>query len=130
MRVYTVHLRRHGLNPDRDLVLVKEGFCWPACFFSLFWALWLGLWAVALILLAAEVALTVGLPLIGADTTVQAIISIALAAVVGMLANDLRRWTLRRRSFVPQGVVLGNDRWSAERRFLDERPDVVRAMAS
>ncbi|MBI2584926.1 MAG: DUF2628 domain-containing protein, partial [Rhodospirillales bacterium] len=34
MRLYSVHLRRHGLDPDRDLVLVKEGFSWPAFLLS------------------------------------------------------------------------------------------------
>ena len=34
MRLYSVHLRRHGLDPDRDIVLVKEGFSWPAFFIT------------------------------------------------------------------------------------------------
>ena len=33
------HIRHSGLDPDRDVVLVKEGFSWPAFFFSGFWGL-------------------------------------------------------------------------------------------
>jgi hypothetical protein len=61
MRVYTVHIhpRRRdadGLG-DRDVVLVKEGFCWPALFFSVIWAIWKGLWLVALLFLLLQAAL-------------------------------------------------------------------------
>ena len=44
MRVYTVHMRRPALDPDADFRLVKEGFSWPAFFFSFLWALWSRLW--------------------------------------------------------------------------------------
>ena len=47
MRLYSVHLRRHGLDPDRDIVLVKEGFSWPALLFSFLWALRHQLWLAA-----------------------------------------------------------------------------------
>ena len=52
MRVYTVHLRRHGLMPERDLVLVREGFSWWAFLFTSLWALWHRMWWEALGLFA------------------------------------------------------------------------------
>ena len=130
MRVYTVHLRRHGLDPYRDLVLVKEGFSWPAFFLSAVWALGLGLWPVVLILVAVEAALAGLLAVSGADPAASAILSLSVAVVFGTIGNDLRRWTLRRRGFVPEGVVLGEGRWAAERRFLEGRADVARAMGT
>ena len=45
--VYTVHMRRPALDPGTRLRLVKEGFSWPAFFFSFVWALWSRLWLVA-----------------------------------------------------------------------------------
>ena len=125
MGIYTVHLRRQGLDPDRDLVLVKEGFCWPAFFFAILWALWLRLWRVALILIAAEVVLGVAMVLAGADSVTQGIGSAGLAAIIGFLANDLRRGTLGRRGFVQVGVVCGGDRETAAHRFLHEQPDLA-----
>ena len=116
MRFYTVHLRRHGLDPDRDLVLVEEGFCWPAFLFSVVWALWYRLWLVALILVLAIVAIFVLV------VTVAGPASAGLALVIGFVANDLRRWTLKRRGFVETGVVTGRDRDAAERRFLEGDP--------
>ncbi len=47
--IYTVHVRGRG-RADDDVVLVKDGFSWPAFFFSLIWALWHRLWFFALIM--------------------------------------------------------------------------------
>ena len=44
MKIYSVHDRPGSLAPDRDVVLVKEGFCWPAFFLTALWALWHRLW--------------------------------------------------------------------------------------
>ena len=52
MRVYTVHACPSGAE-DRDLILVKEGFCWPACLFDFFWALYHRAWKPFLLLVAA-----------------------------------------------------------------------------
>ncbi|HAD86887.1 MAG TPA: DUF2628 domain-containing protein, partial [Rhodospirillaceae bacterium] len=48
MRVFTVHIRRHALDPDKDVRLIKEGFSWPAFLFSFLWALWNRMWWTAL----------------------------------------------------------------------------------
>ena len=67
MRLYPLHLP--AIKPGRvlpdgcrlhhqmaDMVPIKEGFCWPALFFSLFWSIWHRLWLVALGLIATNLA--------------------------------------------------------------------------
>ena len=125
MRLYTVHLRRHGLDPDRDLAAVKEGFCWPAFFFSILWALWNGLWLVGLVLLAAQAVVGGAVALLGLDPLSQAAVSLGLALIIGMLANDLRRWTLSRRGFDEAAVVAGGDADAALGRFLEDAPELA-----
>jgi hypothetical protein len=121
MRLYTVHLRRHGLDPDRDVVLVKEGFCWPSLLFGPLWALWHGLWLVAAGLAAIELvvaAVSTGLAL---EPFAKTVVAAAVSVGVGFVANDLRRWTLARRNFELVSVVSGDTVDSAVRRFLDGR---------
>ena len=130
MRLYTVHLRRHGLDPDRDLVAVKEGFCWPAFFFSVLWALWNGLWLVGLALLVVPAMVGGAIALLGLDPLSQGAASLGLAVIIGMLANDFRRWTLRRRGFSETAVVAGGDADAALRRFLDDMPDLAADLRS
>ena len=42
--IYPAHGRGRGRD-DEDVVLIKDGFSWPAFFFSLIWALWHRLWS-------------------------------------------------------------------------------------
>jgi len=122
MRHYTVHLRRHGLDPDRDLVLVKEGFSWPAFFFSVLWALWHRLWLVAGIFFLIQLAMSLVLAVWTLDPVSASAVSVGAALIFGYAANDLRRWVLGRRGFVETAVVAADGRDGAERRFLDDEP--------
>ncbi len=122
MRLYTVHVRRHGSDADSDLVLIKEGFCWPAFFLGPLWALGHRLWLAAPVLLVAGLALGgVGMAL-GLDGLSQGAVAAGFAAIVGFVANDLRRRRLARRHFTLAAVVSGAGREAAERRFLDGEP--------
>jgi hypothetical protein len=125
MRIYTVHLRRQGLDPDRDIVLIKEGFSWPAFLFSAAWALWHRLWLAALALLVGEAAVSAGALALGFDPGSQTAVSLGFAVLVGLVANDLRRWSVARNGFVEVSVVGGRDLDAAVRRFLDYNPRVV-----
>jgi hypothetical protein len=55
----------------------------------------------------------------------QSAVSFALALVFGIFANDLRRWTYGRRGYLLVDVVGGGDLEEAERRLLDEKPDLA-----
>ncbi len=125
MRLYTVHVRRHGPDAKSDLVLIKEGFCWPACFLLPLWALWHRLWLVALVLLVAEVALSGAALLLRLDGLSQAAVSVGFAVIVGFVANDLRRRALERRRFTFAAVVSAGGVEDAERRFLDGEPELA-----
>jgi hypothetical protein len=125
MKVFTVHTRPGGLDPDRDVVLVKEGFSWPAFFFSLVWALWCRLWLVALGIFLIEVAANGLLAALGADPPTQAALSLGLAAALGVIGNDLKRWTLGRRGYIESDIVAAPDGDAAEGRFFDGRPDIA-----
>ncbi|MFO1120304.1 MAG: DUF2628 domain-containing protein, partial [Rhodospirillales bacterium] len=110
---------------ERDIRLVKEGFCWPAFFFSIIWALWCRLWLAAAGILAAELVLRGVLELLGADALTQGVISFAFAMLLGVLGNDIKRWTLFRSGYLQVAVVTGSNRDAAERRFWDDRPSLA-----
>ena len=118
MRIYTVHERAVVAGQDRDAVLVKEGFSWPAFLVAPLWALhhrqWLGLvaYAVAVTLL--------GLAAEGADLVEASELALALgfAILVGASANDWRRRTLAREGYGLAGVVAAPDLEAAEERWF------------
>ncbi|MBL6946868.1 MAG: DUF2628 domain-containing protein [Rhodospirillales bacterium] len=120
MRVYTVHYRRDIAGAD--FVLVKEGFCWPAFFVSVFWALWHRMWLVAGAIVAVSAAIGLVAAAFGVDPLSDAAISLALALLIGLFANDIRRWVLDRRGFSDEGVVVGDNEDAALERFLAKSP--------
>ncbi len=119
MRIYTVHYRPDG---GGDIVLVKEGFCWPAFLVGPLWALWHGLWVVALGFLALILLLGGAGAAFALDAVTAAALSVGAATAIGGTANDLRRWTLERRGYSEEGVAMGFGEDAALRRFLNNTP--------
>jgi hypothetical protein len=116
-KVYTAHVRGRG-RADSDIVFVKDGFSWPAFFFTVLWALWHRLWLFALIVLAGGSAIGLVGDLLELDPLTDAAIGLAWAVLVGYEANDARRRALSRRDFDFEDIVLGQDLSQAEHRFF------------
>lgn len=119
MRLYSVHLRDYGRRTDRDLVLVKEGFSWMAFLFTVIWALAHRMWWVAMAVFALFVLIGSALVALGVGETTDGLITLALMVGLGMVGNDLRRWTLARADFQEVAIVSGKNAEDATRRFLD-----------
>lgn len=130
MRIYSVHLRRHGLDPDRDIKLVKEGFSWPAFFLGALWALWHRLWVPAAIIFVAYISVGLASAKAGLDPFSQISLFLGLAVIVGYVAGDLRCRKLAQLGFAFGGVVQGQDSDLALYRYLDNTPDMAAELRS
>ena len=119
MRVFTIHLRQTALSPDRDAVLVKEGFSWPAFVFTFVWALWVRMWWPAIVLFTVIVLAGWGIRQLGMGEEVEGIASLLVALAIGLVGNDLRRWWLDRQGYAEVAMVSGKNAEDATRRFLD-----------
>jgi hypothetical protein len=126
MKSYTVHLRQNNQASDNDIVLVEEGFCWSAFTLSLTWTLWHRMWWVALGLVGVYLIVNGIIYLLGMDTLAMCFLSIGTLVLFGLLANDLRRWSLARVGFLEKGVVLGDNQDKALARFLDDTSEIAR----
>lgn len=120
MRLYSVFLRKHGIAPDKDLVLVKEGFSWPAFLFTFLWALWLRMWWPAVGLFAVVVLVSLAASHLVVPEAYESLISLSLVIAIGFVGNDIRRWWLEQREFTEVAVVSGRNSEEAMRRFLDD----------
>ncbi len=123
MQIYTVHDRPGSLAPDRDAVLVKEGFCWPAFFLTVLWALWHRLWRAFVLLLAVVLGLEAALYFAAADDITTTAARLGYALIVGFGANDWHCHGLFLRDYRPLGVVAATGREAALRRYFDLQPD-------
>lgn len=123
MRVYTVHLgpvpEDAPAGGERDMVLVKEGFSWPAFFFSVLWAVSRGMWLTAVLLFLASALLGWAVEALALDAESESAVTLAFFALVGSFANDWRRAALERRGYEEVGVVAAPGLEAAEHRAFD-----------
>lgn len=129
MRVYSAHIRRGGLDPDRDIVLLKEGFCWPAALFAPAWGLWHGLWMTAIIWGAVVIAPVIAVTAFHLDHGFVGWLVFGAGLIAGFVGNDLRRAALTRNGFAFEDVVAGEDRFVAEYRFFERHPALAADIA-
>src|SRR5262245_44909001 len=122
MRVYTVHLQPGSVPPGSDAVLVKEGFCWPAFFIGIIWALWHRMWLTAILFVLVMLALEAVTQLLALNPPTSGALSLATALLIGWGANDLRRRSLARRGYDAMGIVAATTEDAAARRWFDLNP--------
>ena len=123
MAVYTVHappLKPHTSNPDPErFAFVRDGFWLSAFLFGPLWMLRHRMWLVLLGYIVVTVALEAALRGLEAPTGARIMVGILLAWLIGFEAPTLRRFNLARRKWTNVGVIVGDDRENAERRFFD-----------
>ena len=119
MKSYTAHLK-----PGHAPVLVREGFSLGAFLFGPFWLLRHRAWIPGILLLVALVVLRAAFP-----TGVVAIVGLGIAAIIGLVGQDLRRWSLERRGYTMAHVLAARDGETALGRLLTFRPDVAASFA-
>ncbi|MDP6690665.1 MAG: DUF2628 domain-containing protein [Alphaproteobacteria bacterium] len=119
MRLYTVQHRPNDTEEmDPDVVLIKEGFCWPALFMPIIWLLYRkqfwGLLAYLLLMIGFSVLIYV----VGLGESAILLLSLVLALLVAAQANDWRRWRLSRRGYELVTVVAAGSLRQAEETFF------------
>ena len=63
---------------------------------------------------------------LGMDALAIFFLSIGTLALFGLMANDLRRWSLMRDGFFETGVALGDNQDKALDRFLGDTSEIIR----
>lgn len=107
-----------GDYSNGNIVLVKDGFCWPALFFTPFWLIFRGMWlilvfyiGISMIFWAVENA-----GYISPDVAFWA--QFGLSVLFAFEANFLRKWTMQRGNYRHIGVSLGRNLQEAEVSFF------------
>jgi hypothetical protein len=123
MSIYTVHeppLRAGAAAPEPDrCVFIRDGFSFWAFLFGPLWMLRHRMWLVFVLYVVIALVLE-GLVAVASNSdALIAMIGLLIAFWVGLEAATLRRFTLRQSGWRDVGVISGEDREAAERRFFD-----------
>ena len=118
MKTYSVQTLPWSSASDSDVVMIAEGFNWPAFIFAPFWALWHGMWRTAIALLVIAAALGGVGALAGLAPDSVSVIQFLVHIGLGLWGNDLRRAALARRGYVERAVVAGRNAVEAEHHYF------------
>ncbi|GJD47369.1 hypothetical protein OPKNFCMD_0075 [Methylobacterium crusticola] len=118
MTTYTLHMADEddpGAPEALDRArLVRDGFVWPAFWFTALWFFWHRLWLAGLLVLLAEVAAWGAGLLLGLSPGAGFAIALLLSWLIGLEASSLRRWTYERRGRPIRDAVTAADAREAE----------------
>jgi hypothetical protein len=124
MPTYTVHepppRQGEAVSAPERFVFVRDGFYFWAFALAPLWLLAHRLWLAFAIYLVVNGLLGAGFILIGAPPTLQVLVSLPIALLIGFEASAIWRWTLARRRWKTLGFVVGEDTEMAEQRFYAE----------
>jgi hypothetical protein len=124
MPTFTVHepppKKDEGASAPERFLFVRDGFHFWAFLLAPVWLLVHRLWFILFCYLVVTIALAVGLKLMGAPSSAEAIVMLLIALLMGFEAPSLWRWNLQRRKWRTLGFVVGEDAEMAERRFYAE----------
>jgi len=123
MSIYTVHeppLRASAAAPEPErYVFARDGFSFWAFLFGPLWMLRHRMWLVFVLYVVISFVLEGLVAVVGASDAGIGAVGLLISLWVGLEAAMLRRFTLRRRGWRDVGVISGEDREAAERRFFD-----------
>ena len=125
MPTFTVHAPQPGRTNDalrapEQFVFVRDGFHFWAFVLAPLWLLLHRLWLALLIYLVGYGALSFGFAFGRVSSSIQLIVALLIALLMGFEASSIWRWTLNCRGWATLGFVVAEDAETAERRFFAE----------
>ncbi len=115
-------------NAVGDIKAIKQGWCWPAFFFDIFWAMVSNLWGILGVLLIAFVVMNFFMGLFRVGQNGEAVIGIAAIVakiVFGVNGNKWREGKLLSKGFELKQIVMAASRGKAVALFKQNKEGVV-----
>ena len=108
------------LQPEREPVLIRDGFALGAMLFGPFWLLAHRAWVPAVLSLATYAMVQALMP-----PVVSMVLVPASMLLHGLSGNDMVSWGLERRGYLLAHIVAARSEAEAFVRLLTERPDLI-----
>lgn len=108
----------NGDYANGNIVLVKDGFCWPALFFTPFWLVFRGMWLVLVFYIGLSMIFWAAENSGYISSDIVFWVQIGLSVLLAYEANFLRKWSLLRANYRHIGVSLGDNLKQAEVNFF------------
>ena len=112
-------------NSENKVKAVKDGFSWPAFFFSIFWLFVRGLYLYGFILVIATLIIAFLIPIIFTKITEQYfsfilnLFGIGMSIFLGIIGNRLQVNLLEKKGYKIVMNTLAHDSWQALKIFYN-----------
>lgn len=116
MKSYSVFLKKNKSEKITDVILLREGFSWPAFCFSNLWFLYQKMWREFLALSLINLIFAILLSTLSSFDKI--FLEISLVFVVAINGNYWLAEHLKRKGYEFSGIVFGEDMIVAKIRFL------------
>jgi hypothetical protein len=120
--IYTVHARAEPLSSLKALDetrFVKDGFSWPAFFFSWLWLAAKRMWIVLALFVALQLLAAAFAAAIAAPFWFTWAFGFGVSLFLGLEGNALYRWSLARRGYREVALEAGSSPAEAEDRYFE-----------
>lgn len=132
MAAFTVHIpnvRAGETVPGDKIVFLRDGFSWAAFFFGPLWLAWRRAWLAALLWTLLLVLIALAVAKLGVPLRIASTIGFASALMLGFEGSRLVAWTLGRKGYSENAVIIGEDIDEAEEVFFRRwRPESIEAV--
>lgn len=119
MKIYTVHVKPGVPQAEEKPIFIKEGFNTIAFVFPLLWALFSRLWLTFVLLIIADYVLVQLFSERVLNMGPLCAIDVGIHVLVGLLGNDWRRSSLKRRGYILADVAAADSLLRAEQRYFE-----------
>ncbi|NRA88489.1 MAG: DUF2628 domain-containing protein [Rhizobiales bacterium] len=109
-----------GDYSNGNIVLIKDGFCWPALFFTPFWLVFRGMWLILVMYIGVTLLFSALAEFNIIAPQIVFWLNIGVSILFAWEANFLRKWTLQRANYRHIGVSLGANIQEAEVNFFSQ----------
>ncbi|PIR33700.1 MAG: hypothetical protein COV36_02240 [Alphaproteobacteria bacterium CG11_big_fil_rev_8_21_14_0_20_44_7] len=121
MKIYTVYEKENAEDPRETAEFVQEAFSWMAFLFPLniIWALDKRCWLFLLLIVVIESISIFGAEFAGYPPGYIIAFKMPIYILLGIYANDFRRWHLAQRGYKMVGITSGDREVYAQHRYFD-----------
>jgi hypothetical protein len=124
-RSLEIHMKQFKVFKSRsgEIQAVKQGWCWPAFFFTSIWAMVAKMWALGIGSLVAVVAISIFFEASGISVGNAG--SIGLSVLFGLKGNEFREKHLLSRGFELQDTVRATSMAEAVSQFVSGKAQKI-----
>jgi hypothetical protein len=118
MKLYESYLKESKEGAIDDLIMVKNGFCYPAFFFNFVWFLYKGMLKWSLVVLAVNILISILFKDLAANFYSSLVVSTSVSFGIALNANYVYSEYLQKKGYKLKGCIFGKNKEDAEIKFI------------